>query len=77
MRPESDNGGIDGETFVVLLNDEGQYSLWPAGKPIPAGWTEAHSPASKSECLAFVDQEWTDMRPRSLSAVHRRQGRKR
>ena len=77
MEEKSDNRSIDGETFVVLLNEEGQYSLWPAGKPIPGGWTGVIPPAPKSECLAFVEAEWTDMRPRSLAAAKTRQGRRR
>jgi len=57
---------IDGETFRVLRNDEEQYSLWPAAKEIPAGWISVEGPASKERCLAFVEANWTDMRPRSL-----------
>ncbi len=63
---DKDNLGIDGDVFVVLLNDEGQYSLWPAGKDVPAGWSVAHVAAPKADCLAFVEANWTDMRPRSL-----------
>jgi MbtH protein len=77
LEEKFDNCSIDGETFVVLLNEQGQYSLWPAGKPIPSGWTGVCPPAPKSECLAFVEAEWTDMRPRSLAAAQKRPGRKR
>ena len=74
LQQQLNDCSIDGEIFVVLLNGEGQYSLWPAGKPTPDGWTRAHPPASKAECLAFVEAEWTDMRPRSLAAAQKRQG---
>ncbi len=66
VNTDPDNQSIDGDSFVVLLNGEGQHSLWPAGKAAPDGWSVAHPPASKAECLAFVEAEWTDMRPASL-----------
>ncbi|WP_328744926.1 MbtH family protein [Streptomyces sp. NBC_00285] len=50
----------------VLVNDEGQHSLWPAFAEVPAGWTVAHGPAGRQECLDHVEQNWTDMRPKSL-----------
>ena len=56
----------DGEIFRVLRNDEEQYSLWPAAKEIPAGWISVEGPTSKERCLAFVESNWTDMRPKSL-----------
>jgi MbtH protein len=52
--------------FVAVVNDEGQYSLWPADRAPPAGWTEAGGRGPKADCLAFIEQAWTDMRPRSL-----------
>ncbi|MGW1360530.1 MbtH family protein [Streptomyces chartreusis] len=55
-------------TFLVLVNDEGQHSLWPVFAEIPQGWTTAFGEASRAECLEFVDQNWTDMRPKSLLA---------
>ncbi len=58
--------GIDGDAFVVLLNSQGQYSLWPAGKQTPAGWSVALQRATRVQCLAFVEAQWTDMRPNSL-----------
>jgi uncharacterized protein YbdZ (MbtH family) len=57
---------IDGDVMVVLINAEEQYSLWPAATPPPAGWTCVLPPASRAECLAFVEAHWTDMRPASL-----------
>jgi MbtH protein len=52
--------------YVVLLNDEGQYSLWPKEKQRPAGWRLARMEGSKAECSKYVDSVWTDMRPSSL-----------
>ncbi|MEU9657318.1 MbtH family protein [Streptomyces chartreusis] len=60
---DNDNG-----TFLVLVNDEGQHSLWPVFAEIPQGWTTAFGEASRAECLEFVEQNWTDMRPKSLVA---------
>ena len=58
---------VDDEgTYQVLVNDEGQYSLWPADKEVPAGWHEEGTRGTQQECAAHVDEVWTDMRPRSL-----------
>ncbi|MYU24109.1 MbtH family protein [Streptomyces sp. SID8352] len=53
--------------FLVLVNDEGQHSLWPATTPVPPGWRTAQGPAARSACLAYVEENWTDLRPRSLA----------
>ncbi len=53
-------------TYLVLVNDEGQHSLWPAFVAVPAGWTVAHEESSRSACLDYVNANWTDMRPTSL-----------
>ncbi|GAA2711253.1 MULTISPECIES: MbtH family protein [Streptomyces] len=55
--------------YNVLVNDEGQHSLWPAFAAIPAGWNVVHGTASRQECLDYVNENWTDMRPRSLAAA--------
>jgi len=55
----------DGE-FCVLVNDEGQYSLWPTFKEVPAGWTTVGPRGRRQECLDYIEVTWTDMRPRSL-----------
>ena len=52
--------------FLVVLNDEEQYSIWPADREAPAGWRPDGVVGSKEECLAHIDEVWTDMRPRSL-----------
>lgn len=64
------NNPFDAETgpFVVLVNDEGQHSLWPAFLKAPSGWTTALTAAPREEALAWVEANWTDMRPRSLAA---------
>ncbi|MER7335180.1 MULTISPECIES: MbtH family protein [unclassified Micromonospora] len=52
--------------FYVLVNDEGQHSLWPHFAEVPAGWTVAHGEDSRDACLAYVEENWTDLRPKSL-----------
>lgn len=49
--------------FYALVNDEDQYSLWPARIEIPAGWSIAHGPAPRPECLEHIEVHWTDIRP--------------
>ncbi|MGI5365948.1 MbtH family protein [Streptomyces sp. A244] len=58
---EDDNG-----TYVVLRNEEGQHSLWPAFADVPAGWTAVFGDESRQACLDYVEENWTDMRPNSL-----------
>lgn len=53
-------------SFFVLVNDEGQHSLWPAFAEVPAGWTRVHGEATRQECLTYVEENWTDLRPKSL-----------
>ncbi|WP_329533005.1 MbtH family protein [Streptomyces sp. NBC_01450] len=53
-------------TFSVLVNSEGQHSLWPSFAEVPAGWEPTLTDATRQECLAHVDATWTDMRPASL-----------
>lgn len=53
-------------TYVVLVNEEHQYSLWPEFAEAPAGWTIVRS-GTRRECLDHVEATWTDMRPRSLA----------
>lgn len=53
-------------TYLALVNDEGQYSLWPEFAAVPAGWTIAHGPAARQSCLDHINENWTDMRPKSL-----------
>jgi MbtH protein len=59
----------DHREYLVVVNHEEQYSIWPASRKLPAGWRAAGSPDSKENCLAHIDQVWTDMRPLSLRMV--------
>ncbi len=52
--------------FFVLVNDENQHSLWPTFADIPAGWTKVFGEDSRAACLEYVEQNWTDLRPKSL-----------
>lgn len=52
--------------FVVVVNDEEQYSVWPADRELPAGWRKDGFSGHKDDCLAHIDLVWTDMRPASL-----------
>lgn len=52
--------------YRVLVNDEGQYSLWPAAITCPDGWTVVHHAGSRPACLEYIETHWTDMRPASL-----------
>ena len=60
--PFDDRGG----TFYVLVNDEGQYSLWPAFADVPAGWRVMFGADDRANCLAYIEKSWTDMRPKNL-----------
>ena len=59
---------FDDETvrFDVVMNDEEQYSIWPQDREVPAGWRKAGASGTKEECLAYIEETWTDMRPASL-----------
>ncbi|MFE0916413.1 MbtH family protein [Streptomyces nigra] len=52
--------------FLVLVNDEGQHSLWPSFAEVPGGWVVVFGEDSRQACLDYVDAHWTDLRPRSL-----------
>jgi len=52
--------------FRVVLNHEEQYSIWPADREIPRGWSDGQKTGTKSECLAHIESVWIDMRPLSL-----------
>ena len=59
----------DDATYLVLINDEAQYSLWPSFIEMPRGWRVIHPQDSRQACLDYVNQHWTDMRPKSLVDV--------
>jgi MbtH protein len=57
---------ITNHLFVVLINDEGQYSLWPDDKAVPPGWRTTETQGTEEACMKWVDEVWTDLRPVSL-----------
>jgi uncharacterized protein YbdZ (MbtH family) len=56
----------DAIRYDVVVNHEEQYSIWPVDRDLPAGWTAEGTSGSRQECLAHIDEVWTDMRPLSL-----------
>jgi uncharacterized protein YbdZ (MbtH family) len=56
----------DEGSFVVLVNDEEQHSLWPTFADVPAGWRVVHGEADRAACLDYIEQNWPDIRPKSL-----------
>ena len=62
----SDSGDETGQVYLVVMNHEEQYSIWPKEKPLPQGWIAVGKEGPKSECLEHIDAVWTDMRPLSL-----------
>jgi MbtH protein len=52
--------------YLVLINDEGQHSLWPVFADVPDGWQVIYGEDGRQECLDFIEKSWTDMRPKSL-----------
>ncbi|MFF5205706.1 MbtH family protein [Streptosporangium sp. NPDC000396] len=53
--------------YLVLTNAEGQHSLWPLAVEVPRGWDLVHGEDSRQGCLDFINANWADIRPRSLS----------
>lgn len=60
--PFEDENGV----YHVLVNDEGQHSLWPSFIDVPKGWSIVHQADTRSACLDYINRHWTDMRPNSL-----------
>jgi MbtH protein len=60
--PFEDENGV----FHVLVNEEGQHSLWPSFIEVPQGWRIIHESDNRAACLDFINKNWTDMRPTSL-----------
>jgi MbtH protein len=56
----------DHRAYIVVMNQEEQYSIWLADSPLPAGWSNEGTRGTKEACLAHIGTVWTDMRPRSL-----------
>ncbi|MEU9381735.1 MbtH family NRPS accessory protein [Streptomyces sp. NPDC048279] len=59
-------GAEDNRAYSVVTNDEEQYSIWLDGRSLPAGWHAVGKTGSKSDCLDYIAEVWTDMRPKSL-----------
>lgn len=60
---------MDARNYCVVVNDEEQYSIWPAGREVPPGWRETGVTGSKADCLAHIETVWVDMRPLSVRRV--------
>ena len=60
--PFEDENGV----FHVLVNDEGQHSLWPSFVAVPQGWKIVHESDNRVACLDYINKNWTDLRPKSL-----------
>lgn len=52
--------------YKVIVNQEEQYSVWPAEKELPQGWSDTGKTGSRIECLEYIEEVWTDLRPLSL-----------
>jgi len=65
----------DRRIYRVVLNHEEQYSIWPVDRENPLGWLDAGKSGPKAECLAYVKEVWTDMRPLSLRKKMEEQAR--
>lgn len=63
---EGSEAGANGAVHDVVINEEEQYSIWPADGPLPSGWRTVGIRGSREECLDRIAEIWTDMRPRSL-----------
>lgn len=61
---ENENG-----TYKVLINEEGQHSLWPAFLNIPEGWSSIYGEESRKNCVDYINANWTDLQPNSLKLV--------
>lgn len=55
--------------FTVVINHEEQYSIWPKDREIPHGWEEVGKTGNKEECLAYIESNWSDMRPLSVRQI--------
>jgi len=56
----------DPTIYKVVVNHEEQYSIWPADRENPLGWNDAGKSGTKQECMSYIQEVWTDMRPLSL-----------
>lgn len=56
----------DRTIYVAVVNAEEQYSVWPADRALPLGWSDAGKRGNKDEVLSWINEVWVDMRPKSL-----------
>src|SRR3990167_9689734 len=83
LRKQTPNGGRkmdredreDNTIYKVVVNHEEQYSIWPVDREIPLGWKDTGKSGPKAECLAYIKEVWTDMRPLSLRKKMEEAGR--
>lgn len=68
------NEDEDTRTYRVVINHEEQYSIWLEDKDVPLGWNEVGVVGKKDECLQYIKENWTDMRPLSLRKHMEAQG---
>ncbi|GAB2701742.1 MbtH family protein [Kitasatospora kifunensis] len=61
-------------SYLVLVNEEGQHSLWPADLAVPAGWLGVFGPGARPAALEYIEANWTDLRPRSLVTATEAEG---
>jgi MbtH protein len=66
----------DTTVYKVVVNHEEQYSIWPVDRENPLGWRDVGKSGSKEECLAYIKEVWTDMRPLSLRKAMEEKARK-
>ena len=62
----SESEQTDNTLYKVVVNQEEQYSIWPVHRQNPLGWNDAGRSGTKAECLDYIKEVWTDMRPLSL-----------
>jgi MbtH protein len=66
LNHREDEDQADTTIYKVVVNHEEQYSIWPADRENPLGWRDGGKTGAKAECLAYINEVWTDMRPLSL-----------
>ena len=67
----------DSTIYSVVINHEEQYSIWPTDREVPRGWKEIGKTGTKADCLAHIEEVWTDMRPLSLRKKMQEEARQR
>jgi MbtH protein len=58
---------VDTLEYVVVVNSRRQYSIWPAHREMPTGWEALGAPTARDECLSWIEENWTDIRPMQSS----------